>query len=199
MGDRYRYQRSGARSQLALFRPGYGHRPGAALAGGLPGAGAAASFPVADRGSPVKPHTRRFPVGAEITGAGAHFRVWAPVRRTVEVVFDAGDTVPLEVEGLGYFSGTAPHARGGSRYKYVLDGAETCPDPASRFQPEGPHGWSEVVDAATFQWTDRSWRGIALPQQVIYEMHIGTFTKEGSWRSAQQELPNLAETGITVL
>jgi 1,4-alpha-glucan branching enzyme len=77
----------------------------------------------------------------------------------------------------GYFSGLAPKARAGSRYKYKLDGGETCPDPASRFQPEGPHGSSEVVDAAAFPWTDRNWRGVALPHQVIYEMHIGTFTK----------------------
>ncbi len=153
----------------------------------------------------MKPHTRRFPVGAEVTGAGAHFRVWAPVRRTVEVVFDAGDTVvlqaevALQAEGSGFFSGDAPHARAGSRYKYILDGAEACPDPASRFQPEGPHGSSEVVDPAAFRWTDRDWPGVALPHQVIYEMHIGTFTPEGSWSSAQQELPQLAKTGVTVL
>ena len=81
----------------------------------------------------------------------------------------------------------------------MLDGGETCPDPASRFQPDGPHGSSEVVDAAMFQWTDRGWRGIALPHQVIYEMHIGTFTKKGSWCGAQAELPHLAESGVTVL
>ena len=81
----------------------------------------------------------------------------------------------------GYFSGLAPNARAGSRYQYLLDWGETCPDPASRFQPEGPHGWSEVVDAAAFPWTDRNWRGVALPHQVIYEMHIGTFTKQGTW------------------
>ena len=87
----------------------------------------------------------------------------------------------------------------GSRYKYRLDGGETCPDPASRFQPEGPHGWSAVVDGAAFPWTDQNWRGVALPHQVIYEMHIGTFTRQGTWSSAQAELPHLAETGVTVL
>jgi maltooligosyltrehalose trehalohydrolase len=146
-------------------------------------------------------------VGAEVTGAGVHFRVWAPVRKTVEVVLDGGGTVALAAEHLGYFSGIAPNARAGSRYKYILDGGEACPDPASRFQPEGPHGWSEIIDAtahpspypAAFQWTDRSWHGIGLPHQVIYEMHIGTFTKEGTWCGAQQELLHLAETGVTVL
>jgi maltooligosyltrehalose trehalohydrolase len=147
----------------------------------------------------VKPHTRRLPVGAEVTGGGVHFRVWAPVRKTVEVVFDGGEAVSLQAEKSGYFSGFAPKARAGSLYKYKLDGSEACPDPASRFQPRGPHGSSEIVDAAAFPWTDRNWRGVALPHQVIYEMHIGTFTKQGTWSSALAELPHLAETGVTVL
>jgi len=147
----------------------------------------------------VKTHARSFPVGAEVSDDGVLFRVWAPVRKRVEVVFDDGGNVPLHAEDSGYFSGVAPKARAGSRYKYKLDGGETCPDPASRFQPEGPHGWSEVVDAAAFPWSDRNWRGVALPHQVIYEMHIGTFTRQGTWASALEELPHLAETGITVL
>ena len=147
----------------------------------------------------MKTHARSFPVGAEVSDDGVLFRVWAPVRKRVEVVFDDGDNVPLHAEDSGYFSGVAPKARAGSRYKYKLDGGETCPDPASRFQPEGPHGWSEVVDAAAFPWSDRNWRGVALPHQVIYEMHIGTFTRQGTWASALEELPHLAETGITVL
>jgi maltooligosyltrehalose trehalohydrolase len=117
----------------------------------------------------------------------------------VEVLFDGGDSFALQPEDAGYFSGLAPRANVGSRYKYKLDGGEAAPDPASRFQPEGPHGWSEVVDASAFQWTDRNWRGVALPHQVIYEMHIGTFTKAGIWSSAQAELAQLAETGVTVL
>jgi maltooligosyltrehalose trehalohydrolase len=125
--------------------------------------------------------------------------VWAPVRKKIEVVLDGGGSVLLQAEASGYFSGLAPNARVGSRYKFKLDGGETCPDPASRFQPEGPHGWSEVIDATAFGWTDKNWRGVALPHQVIYEMHIGTFTKQGTWSSAQAELPHLAETGVTVL
>lgn len=147
----------------------------------------------------MKSYPRRFPVGAEVTGAGVHFRVWAPVRKKIEVVLDGGGSVRLEAEASGYFSGLAPNARVGSCYKFKLDGGETCPDPASRFQPEGPHGWSEVIDATAFGWTDKNWRGVALPHQVIYEMHIGTFTKPGTWSSAQAELPHLAETGVTVL
>ena len=130
---------------------------------------------------------------------GVHFRVWAPVRKRVDLVFDSGETVPLQSEESGYFSAWAPHAGAGSRYKYKLDDVELCPDPASRFQPEGPHGSSEVVDASAFPWTDRDWHGVTLPHQVIYEMHIGTFTRGGTWCSALAELQSLAETGITVL
>ena len=92
-------------------------------------------------------------------------------------------------EDRAYFSGLAPQARAGLALQISLDGGEACPDPASRFQPEGPHGWSAVVDAAAFPWTDRNWRGVALPHQVIYEMHIGTFTRQGTWSSALAELP----------
>ena len=134
-----------------------------------------------------------------MTGSGVHFRVWAPIRETVDVVIGASRPVRLEAEGSGYFSGFISGARAGSRYRYALDGGEAFPDPASRFQPEGPHGASEVVDPSAFKWTDQKWRGITLPGQVIYEMHIGTFTKEGTWRAAERHLPQLAETGITVL
>ncbi len=147
----------------------------------------------------MKPHGRHLPVGAEVASGGVHFRVWAPVRKTVEVVFDQGETIPLQAEASGYFSGFAPNHRDGSRYKYRLDSDELCPDPASRFQPEGPHGSSQIVDGCAFAWTDRNWGGVSLPHQVIYEMHIGTFTRPGTWSSAAAELPYLAATGVTVL
>ncbi len=114
-------------------------------------------------------------------------------------MIDGGQTVRLEAEGSGYFYGLVASAHAGSRYRYKLNGGEAFPDPASHFQPEGPHGPSEVVDPTAFQWTDQKWRGVALPGQVIYEMHIGTFTKEGTWSSAQEHLPQLSETGVTVL
>jgi maltooligosyltrehalose trehalohydrolase len=147
----------------------------------------------------VKPNRRSVPVGAEVTDSGVEFRVWAPIRKTVEVVFDDGRAVPLQSEGAGYFSGLVRSARAGFLYKYKLDGSETCPDPATRFQPEGPHGWSVVVDASTFPWTDQKWHGVALPHQVIYEMHVGTFTEQGTWASAEAELQHLAALGVTVL
>ena len=145
---------------------------------------------------------RRYPIGAEIAPrGGVHFRVWAPRRKTVEVVgsepgFGAAS---LEREAGGYHSGLVPHAANGSLYRFRLDGGDCFPDPASRFQPEGPHEWSQVVDPALFGWTDKTWPGIRLEGQVIYEMHIGTFTREGTFDAARRELPELARAGISVI
>jgi maltooligosyltrehalose trehalohydrolase len=141
---------------------------------------------------------RRFPVGAEVQAQGTHFRLWAPKRRRVEVVLDGGGTAALEREADGHFSGLAK-ARAGGRYRFRLDGGDSFPDPASRFQPEGPHGPSEIVDPAVFSWSDQAWRGIALEGRVIYEMHIGTFTREGTWEAARRELAELAAAGITTV
>jgi maltooligosyltrehalose trehalohydrolase len=148
---------------------------------------------------------RRLPIGAEVlTDGEVHFRVWAPRRRRVEVVLEpggpgAGTVVPLEPEGDGYFSGRLAAAHTGSRYRFRLDGGEAFPDPASRFQPEGPHGPSEVIDPRAFAWGDRGWRGVRLPGQVLYELHLGTFTPEGTWEGAIRRLPDLARVGITVV
>jgi maltooligosyltrehalose trehalohydrolase len=143
---------------------------------------------------------RRLPVGAEVTPEGVHFRVWAPRRKKVEVVFeDRRAPVELAPEEDGYFSGLAEGIGAGALYKLRLDGGDAFPDPASRFQPQGPHGPSQVIDPSTFAWTDRDWRGVAREGQILYEMHIGTFTREGTWEAAARELPELAELGITVL
>jgi maltooligosyltrehalose trehalohydrolase len=145
---------------------------------------------------------RRYPIGAEIAPrGGVHFRVWAPRRKTVEVVGSEASfsAAPLEREPGGYHSGLVPQAANGSLYRFRLDGGDSFPDPASRFQPEGPHGWSQVVDPALFRWTDKTWPGIRLEGQVIYEMHIGTFTREGTFDAARRELPELAHAGISVI
>ncbi len=133
---------------------------------------------------------RRLPIGAEVVGAGVHFRVWAPRRRRVDVVVD-GLRAPLEPEPDGYFSGFVAGARKDARYKLRLDGGDLYPDPASRFQPEGPHGPSQVVDPSGYRWTDGSWEGVPIEGQVIYEMHVGTFTPAGTWRSAAESLERL--------
>ncbi len=154
----------------------------------------------------TSPH-RRLPVGAEVQPeGGVHFRVWAPLRRQVIVEVQdpsAGKTLarlPLTAESDGYFSGYLPEARAGSRYGFRLDdGDQLFPDPVSRLQPGGPHALSEVVDPAAFNWTDASWLGTPLKGQVIYELHLGTFTPAGTWAAATEELPALADLGITLV
>jgi len=106
----------------------------------------------------------------------------------------------LTAEENGYFSAFDPAAAAGDRYGFLLDGDESpIPDPASRFQPEGPHGSSEIIDPAAYEWRDAAWRGVKLPGQVIYELHLGTLTPDGTWAAAARELPELAAAGITLL
>jgi maltooligosyltrehalose trehalohydrolase len=149
---------------------------------------------------------RKLPIGAEVLPeGGVHFRVWAPRCKKVEIVLESGnagsnDSIKLSRDNNGYFAGLASSAREGSLYRFRLDDRDYLyPDPASRFQPEGPHGPSCVVDPSKFNWTDEEWKGYKLTGQVIYEIHIGTFTKEGTWKAAMRELPELADAGITVI
>ena len=131
-----------------------------------------------------------------------HFRVWAPLRKRVEVVLESGPGAPAEIElspDGEYFTGFAEQAANGTRYRYRLDRAGLFPDPASRFQPDGPHGSSEVIDPSRFPWTDSDWAGVSLDGQVISEIHIGSFTDEGTFDAALRQIPALADTGISVI
>jgi maltooligosyltrehalose trehalohydrolase len=136
-------------------------------------------------------------------GGGTHFRVWAPKSATVKVRLEdpaigASNQFELAPEPDGYFSGHVSQARPGMRYRYVLDSGR-FPDPASRFQPDGTHGSSQIIDPSTFIWTDRDWAGVRRSGQVIYELHIGTFTREGTWAAGQDQLRGLADLGVTVI
>lgn len=164
---------------------------------------------------------RRLPVGAEFHDASmATLRVWAPRRKLVELyIADFAEhtrepTQPIAIEELGkrfrkespvveeggYFSFLVRDVRPEQYYGFRLDnGPLLYPDPASRFQPLGPCGPSQFVDAGRFAWTDRSWPGVTSTGQVLYEMHIGTFTAEGTWAAAAERLPALHDLGITVL
>ena len=154
-----------------------------------------------------KPTSRRYPIGAELIGPNqTHFRVWAPKASRVDLVLEESSLTnarrsfhPLAREDDGYFSGSA-EAGAGTLYRFhVDDNKHFHPDPASRFQPDGPHGSSCVVDPSQFQWTDGEWPGCTLKGQLIYEMHIGTFTPQGTWQAAAGELQELARIGITVI
>ena len=136
--------------------------------------------------------------GAHVEKDAVSFTVWAPRHESVTLRLDDNE-MPMERKPHGYFSLSVPGARAGQRYWFRLpDGLR--PDPASRFQPEGPFGSSMIVDPAWFPWTDADWRG-ARPrhQQVLYEMHIGTFTAAGTWAAARKQLERLADVGITTL
>ncbi|NML43453.1 malto-oligosyltrehalose trehalohydrolase [Ramlibacter sp. G-1-2-2] len=140
------------------------------------------------------------PIGAEVSGAGTHFRVWAPAAQRVDLVFDKGKApLRMTAEQDGYFSALAPQAGPGTRYRFRLDEGEAFADPVSRLQPEGPHGPSEVVDPQAFTWTDERWPGLAAQGQVLYELHIGTFTSEGTYAAAEKHLPELKDLGITAI
>lgn len=143
---------------------------------------------------------RGLAIGAEcLADGGVHFRVWAPERRRVRVVFDGSRGRDLDREPGGYFSGFAPEARPGTLYRFQLDDDGPFPDPASRFQPDGPHGPSQVVDPGAYAWRDEGWRGARREGCVLYELHAGTFTREGTWAAAAERLQDLADLGITAV
>ncbi len=142
---------------------------------------------------------RRYPIGAELIGDGVSFRVWAPDRKRVQVVLDDAEHA-LSPDRDGYFEGFVAGLGAGTEYHFRLDDDETLyPDPASRAQPRRPKGASAVVDPAAFSWTDEAWPGLTMAGQVVMEIHIGTFTAEGTWAAATEKLPLLKEIGITVV
>lgn len=156
---------------------------------------------------------RRYPVGAEILPdrSGVHFRVWAPERRCVQLVFEsqknAGSAPPhlpdatyLNKDDEGYFSAFLPYLPENVLYGYNLDQTgEVLPDPASHFQPYGPDGLSQIIDHTAYHWNDSGWSGCNKDDIVLYEMHAGTFTAAGTWMAALDHIPELARLGITVI
>jgi maltooligosyltrehalose trehalohydrolase len=140
--------------------------------------------------------------GALPEGEATRFRVWAPASERVDVVVygpDAERVVPLEPEGGGFFAARVEGVGAGARYRYRLDGGDAFPDPASRSQPEGVHGPSEVVDPGPFRWTDAGWKGVPLEEMVIYELHVGTATPAGTFDALTGRLDSLADLGVTAI
>jgi maltooligosyltrehalose trehalohydrolase len=157
---------------------------------------------------PMSTAKRCYPIGAEVIGENhTHFRVWAPKAREIDVVVEHGQNSKrtfhaLSPEQDGYYSGALDVGLNTRYWFRVNSGEKFYSDPASRFQPEGPHGPSCIIDPRQFQWTDSQWPGPAatgLKGEIIYEMHMGTFTKEGTWRAATEQLAELARIGITAV
>jgi maltooligosyltrehalose trehalohydrolase len=143
---------------------------------------------------------RSMPIGAEVNpGGGVHFRVWAPSPKTITLVVDGAEHAMVP-EPEGYHSAHVATARAGSRYGYRLDGDERLlPDPASRAQPDGPQAPSTIIDPSAYRWGDEAWQGVRREGQIIYEMHVGTFTREGSWAAAIAKLRLLRDVGVSII
>lgn len=144
------------------------------------------------------------PFGARLlgNGAGVVFRLWAPAAQQAELAIETGHDVPelhpAEADAQGWWECTVPHATAGTLYRWRIDGNLLVPDPASRQNPEGPHGPSCVVDPRQFEW-ELGWHGRPWRETVLYEMHVGTFTPEGTFAAAAGRLQQLAETGVTAI
>jgi maltooligosyltrehalose trehalohydrolase len=134
--------------------------------------------------------------GVEITNSGSTFRVWAPRHRSLSLLLN-GRAFPMSSEGQGLFSFFSPEATEGARYAYQFEDGRIRPDPASLRQPEGVHGASALFDAKGFLWREEGWKGIDLESLVFYELHLGTFTEEGTLDAAAARLPELSELGVT--
>jgi len=142
------------------------------------------------------------PFGARLVPGGVTFRLWAPGARLAEVALDRGSAPPeihpAEADAEGWWECHVPGAAAGTLYRWRIDGGQLVPDPASRENPQGPHGASCVVDPLQFTWDD-GWNGRPWTETVLYELHVGTFTTEGTFAAAAGRLRHLVDTGITAV
>jgi maltooligosyltrehalose trehalohydrolase len=138
-------------------------------------------------------------LGASVQDDGATFRVWAPKCRTVDVLVEGRRPERMVPREDGLFEAGIPGVAASTRYQYRLDGDRYRPDPASRFQPEGVHGQSLIVDPAQFTWTDQGFRGHALADLVVYEVHVGAYTTAGTFEAVIAHLPALVDLGVTAI
>ena len=142
------------------------------------------------------------PLGATpFPGQGWRFVVWAPAAKelSVHIEGDGDRVVPMQKSDSGYFETTITKVDPGARYFYRFEDGRELPDPASRCQPEGVHGPSQVVDLKDFKWTDSFWRGLELDRSVIYELHVGTYTQQGTFEAVIPHLAALRDLGITTI
>ncbi len=148
-------------------------------------------------------HAYRMPFGTTVMEDGrVRFRLWAPGADDVALRIEdtpMGTELTMAPEANGWFGILTALAVPGSRYRFRLDGGDLLPDPASRFQPEGVHGPSEVVDPCEYAWTGSDWRGRPWHEAVIYELHVGAFTPEGTFAAAAERLDHVASLGVTAI
>lgn len=140
--------------------------------------------------------------GPLLVEGGVRFRVHAPTARELRVRLLGGPArgehrMIRDAEGV--WDGVVHGARAGDLYLLRLDESDPVPDPASRFQPQGVHGPSQVVDPAAFRWTDASWPGLSPTELVVYELHVGTFSDAGTYAGVRERLPELCDLGVTAI
>jgi maltooligosyltrehalose trehalohydrolase len=139
-------------------------------------------------------------IGASVLAESlVKFRVWAPEAKTMHVKVRDMQPVVLNQGRCGYFEGQVPGAYTGDEYIYIINNSMERPDPASRFQPDGVHGPSMIIDPEGATWRDEGWTGIELDDYIIYELHVGTFTQEGTFDSVVRRLPYLVDLGVTAI
>jgi malto-oligosyltrehalose trehalohydrolase len=139
------------------------------------------------------------PFGAECDGDGVAFRLFAPQAAAVQLLIEGAAPVLMDRDEAGWHSVRSGGCAPGTRYRYQLPDGQAVPDPASRFQPDDAAGASEVIDPAAYHWSDGDWRGRPWSEAVVYEMHVGAFTEEGTFRAAAGRLPHLADLGVTAV
>ena len=142
-------------------------------------------------------------LGAWRVDDGCQFRVWAPNAKSIDIMLESEETssriLSLKPCRDGYFTLVVPELKAGARYRYRIDSDRCLPDPASRFQPQGIHGPSQVIDPSSFSWSDASWNGVPLEDLVFYELHVGTFSAEGTFAGVRKKLEFLKNLGITAI
>jgi maltooligosyltrehalose trehalohydrolase len=146
---------------------------------------------------------RRYSQGAEVTENGVSFRTWTTNKKSVSVVVLNSDRqpireLPLSLDQRGYYTVEDPQAKAGMLYQSRWDG-RLLPDPASWFQPYGVHGPSQIVDSTGFAWSDQGWKPPTIAELVIYELHVGTFTRDGSFRSIIDHFDHLLRLGVNTI
>jgi malto-oligosyltrehalose trehalohydrolase len=167
--------------------------------------GAGTSKKPANAGSPDRAagdrlhRSHAMPFGAQIENGSVRFRLWAPKHSSIGLEIEGSDIAPMRALADGWHELVSERAGPGSRYRFVLPDGLRVPDPASRFQPQDVHGPSEVIDPAAYEWRHSDWRGRPFHEAVIYELHVGSFTPEGTFAAARQKLDHLVALGVTAI
>jgi maltooligosyltrehalose trehalohydrolase len=146
--------------------------------------------------------TSNRPLGANVESGGVRFGIWAPKAARIDVQVKGASGIEhhrLECDGDGVHTGFVAGLAAGARYRFRVDEGDAFPDMRSRFQPEGVHGASEVIDPSAYAWRDADWPGLTKDDLVVYELHVGTYTPEGSYAALERELPAIKRLGVTAI